>query len=176
MRVIWTKLVLSKGVLDMRRTRKIFWAGSLAVLLALSAVAAAKAQNPKRLQQAGLVAGIRGMFLQGLDLTDQQKEQIRTILTNHKSDIQSVAQESLKAQKGLREALAAGADDATLKYAYDKVSAAGWDALLLRKNIGAEIKPVLTPEQLAKLQKRLANMGKFAQKQLAKRSVGKHVV
>src|SRR5512143_2929141 len=97
----------------MRGYRKVFWAGVLAALLLVGAVA--NAQNPKVVQkQAGAVA-LRGMFMAGLDLTDQQKEQIRTILANHKVDIRSAAVENMKARKDLRQAMAAGADQAALK-------------------------------------------------------------
>jgi len=109
------------------------------------------------------------MFLAGLDLTDQQKEQIKTVLSNHKSDIKTVVQDNIKARKDLRQALAQGADQASLKAAYDQVSAAGWNALLLRNNIGAEIKPILTAEQQAKIQKRLENINKIGQLMLANR-------
>ncbi len=160
----------------MRGYRKIFWAGSLAIALAVGAVTVVKAQNAKRLQRTGPAAGLRGTFLQGLDLTDQQRQQIKSILANHKSEIQSVAQEARTARQGLREALAAGADNATLKTAYDQLSAARWDALMLRKNIGGEIKPILTADQLAKLQKRLENIGRIAQRRAAAKAAGKHVV
>ncbi len=123
----------------MRGSRKVFWAGILVIALAIGAVGAAEAQNLKRSQQARPAAGLRGTFLQGLDLTDQQKQQIRTILATHKADIQSVAQANLTARKDLREALAAGADTSTLKAAYDRLSAAKWDALVLRKSIGEEL-------------------------------------
>ncbi len=153
----------------MRKNQKVFWAGLLAVFLLAGAVAVVNAQNVKRPQKGGAAFALRGMFLAGLDLTDQQKEQIKTILSNHKSDIRTVAQGNLKARKDLRQAMAEGADQASLKAAYDEVSAAGWNALLLRKNIGAEIRPILTAEQQAKLQKRLENINKIGQLMLEKR-------
>ncbi len=160
----------------MRGYRTILWAGILAVALAMGVATVAKAQNAKRLQQAGAAAGLRGTFLQGLDLTDRQKEQIKTILVNHKTDIQSVAQETRKARQGLREAMTAGADDASLKTAYDQLSAARWNALMLRKNIAGEVKPILTPDQLAKLQKRLDKVGGIAPRRAAAKAARKHIV
>ena len=150
----------------MRRYQKVLAAIGLAILLIVSAVAVANAQNPKRLGQGGAAAkGIFNvrMFLRGLNLTDQQKEQVKNILSNHKPDMKAVAQESLQARRGLREALAGGADQAALKAAYDKVSTAGWNALMLRKQIGSEIKQILTPEQLELLQKRQQNLKKLGQ-------------
>ncbi len=153
----------------MRGNQKVFWVGLLAVLLLAGTMAVANAQNLKRQQRGAGVFAFRGMFLAGLDLTDQQKEQIKTVLSNHASDLKTVVQDNIKARKDLRQALAQGADQASLKLAYDKVSAAGWNALLLRDNIGAEIKPILTVEQQAKLQKRLENVNKIGQLMPAKR-------
>jgi Spy/CpxP family protein refolding chaperone len=159
----------------MKRYTKALWAGSLAVLLIVGAVAVGNGQNLRRLQQErGGAAALRGMFgarmfLAGLDLTDPQKEQVKTIFANHKADIKAVVQDTIQARKGLREALAAGADSVALKTAYDKVSDAGWKALQLLTQIGAEIKPILTAEQQAKLQKRLQNMKKLGMQMIEKR-------
>jgi len=151
----------------MRRYQKALAAISLAVLLTVSAVAVANAQNLKRLGQGGAAA--KGMFnarmfLRGLNLTDQQKEQVKNILSNHKPEMKAVAQESLQARRGLREALAGEADQAALKAAYDKVSTAGWNALMLRNQIGSELRQILTPEQQELLQKRQQNLKKLGQK------------
>jgi periplasmic protein CpxP/Spy len=159
----------------MRGYQKALIAGSLAVLLILGAVAVGNAQNVRRLQQGGQAAALRGMFrggllLRGLELTDQQKEQVKTILSNHKADIRNAAQETIKARRDLRAAMADGADQATLKAAYDKVSGAGWDALLMRNQIGSEIKQILTPEQQARLQKRMQNLKKFGARTFANRT------
>jgi protein CpxP len=150
----------------MRGYQKALVAISLAALLTVSAVAVANAQNLKQLGQGGMATKgtfhVR-MFLRGLNLTDQQKEQVKNILSNHKPDMKAVAQESLQARRGLREALAGGADQAALKAAYDKVSTAGWNALILREQIGSEIKQILTPEQQELLKKRQQNLKKLGQ-------------
>jgi Spy/CpxP family protein refolding chaperone len=159
----------------MKRNAKAMWVGSLAVLLIAGAVVLAHGQNPGRLQQRpGAGAAMRGMFrarmfLAGLDLTDQQKEQVKTIFANHKDAIRSAVQGSIQARKGLREAIAANSGQDALKAAYDKVSDAGWNALQLRTQIGAEIRQILTPAQQAKLQKRLQNMNRFGLQPRAKR-------
>jgi protein CpxP len=161
----------------MRGYQKALAAISLAALLIVGVVAVANAQNLKRLGQNG-AAAFKGkfnarMFLRGLNLTDQQKEQVKNILSNHKPDIKAIAQESLQARKGLREALAVGADQGALKAAYDKVSSAGWNALLLRNQIGSEIKQILTPEQLQLLQKRQENLKKLGRKIMENRRIKK---
>jgi len=166
-----------KEVTQMKRYTKALWAGSLAVLLIVGAVAVANGQNLRRLQQErGGAAALRGMFgprmfLAGLDLTDPQKEQVKTIFANRKADIKAVVQDTIQARKGLREALAAEADSVALNAAYGKVSDAGWKALQLRTQIGAEINQnqILTPEQQAKLKKRLQNVKKLGMQMIEKR-------
>lgn len=163
----------------MKRHLRVVPAVGLVALLLASAVAVANAQNAKRLQQnlgkaAALKGGFRaGLFLGGLDLTDQQKEQVKGILANHKTEIKAVAQEDVKARKALREALATGADQATLKAAYDQVSSAGWDTLSLQIQIRSEVKKILTPEQLERLQKRLQNINKLGVELLQNRRIKK---
>jgi periplasmic protein CpxP/Spy len=159
----------------MKRYLKVPLGVSLVAILLVGAVTVASAQNAKRLQQnRGQAAAGMGMFrasllLGGLDLTDQQKEQVKGILSNHNAEIKTVVQENLKARKGLREALASGIDPAALKGAYDQASSAGWDTLNLRIKIMSEIKSVLTPEQQQRLQKRMQNINKLGTRLLQSR-------
>jgi Spy/CpxP family protein refolding chaperone len=159
----------------MKRHANALWVGSLAVLLIAGGIVLAHGQNPRRLQQGpGAGPAMQGMFrarmfLAGLDLTDQQKEQVKTIFADHKDEIKSVVQDTVQARKGLRAAIAANSGQDALKAAYGEVSDAGWNALQLRTKIGAEIKQILTPDQQAKLQKRLQNMNRFGFQLRAKR-------
>lgn len=135
-------------------------AAVLALLLGVAAATAAHAQNNRRILQQRGFASLRGMFrpgalLAGLNLTEQQRDQVRDILAGHKEEIQTLARKSREAQKAFREALAAGADPASLKPAYDQASEARWDMLLLRNRIAAEIRQILTPEQQEKLDRRI---------------------
>jgi Spy/CpxP family protein refolding chaperone len=163
----------------MRRYQKALIAGSLIVLAALGSAMAANAQNLRRAQQARLGAAAlggmftHGAFVAGLNLTNGQKEQVKAILAQHKEEIKAIVQETAQARKNLREALAGGVDQVALKVAYDQVSAAGWQALSLRNQIMTEIKPVLTAEQLAKLQKRLQNIKKAGLQKLAARKINR---
>lgn len=160
----------------MNRFQKLLAASCLILLVVAGSVVMANAQNQRRLQQArpgaARFGGMfrPGMFVAGLDLTDQQKEQVKAILANHKDDIKAAVQGDVQARKAVREALMGGADEAALKAAYDQASAAGWQTLLLRSKINAEIKPILTPEQQAKLQQRLQNLKKIGVKRLAART------
>jgi Spy/CpxP family protein refolding chaperone len=147
-----------KGVDDMKRYCKTILTVGAALVLLATVAGVARAQNARRMAraQAGAADILRpATWLRGLDLTAEQKDQIKTIIASHKDQIKTVRQANAEARKALRTARVEGADLGSLKTAYDRVSNAGWDALVLRNTIGSEIKGVLTPDQQAKLQKRL---------------------
>jgi Spy/CpxP family protein refolding chaperone len=143
----------------MRKHVKVLGAMAAALLLVGALAAAAHAQNarlrPQGRRQAIQNAQIRpGPMLRGLNLTPEQKDQVKTILANHKPEIKEVVKENVQARKELRAALVNGSDQGALKAAYDNVAQAGWKGILLRSTIVAEVKPILTPDQLQRLQKR----------------------
>ncbi len=148
----------------MRKHSKWLWVTGAVVLLFAGWVVAANAQGAKRGQLRAGQGNLRSIFrpgalLRGLDLTDQQKEQVKTILTNHKEGIRTAIKEYSKARLALSRSLAAGASEADLKVIFDKAAGAEWNAVLLRSRITEEIKRILTPEQLSILQKRLGKLG-----------------
>ncbi len=156
-----------RGMEPMKNKKAVWIAGIFIVLIGTTTVVAAT-QNVRQARQR-LTAGQRALarplaWARGLNLTQEQRDQIKGILANHKTEITSVAKENRQARQELRDALANGADVQTLKAAYDKVSSAGWDRVLLRNKISTEIKPILTPEQLQKLQKRLNRIDNLAQR------------
>ncbi len=126
------------------------------LVLSLAGAAAADAQNRRGILQQRAFASLRpGALVAGLNLTEQQREQVRSILAGHKDEMRTLAQEAREAQKAFREALAAGTDPAASKPAYDRAAEARWNMLLLRHRIASEIKQILTPEQQEKLEKRI---------------------
>jgi Spy/CpxP family protein refolding chaperone len=141
----------------MRSNKAIWIAGLFGVLIGITAVVA-NAQNGRLIRQRfaqGQNALTRPQtWARGLNLTQDQKDQLKAILTNHQAEIKGVAKENAQARRELAAAMANGADQPTLKAAYEKVSNAGWDRVQLRSKISAEIKPILTPEQLQQLQNR----------------------
>jgi Spy/CpxP family protein refolding chaperone len=157
----------------MKRHRNAMVAIVAIVLLVVSAVAVANAQNARRnllVQKQGArqkaMMRLRA-FLGGLDLTQQQKDQVKTILAGHKSDIQTIARQTVQDRLSLRSAIVAGAtDDGPLKAAFDKVTTDQWSALTLRSKITAEIKRILTPDQQALLQQRIGKLDTRIQNRL----------
>ena len=149
----------------MRRNKKALWAAGIVILLVGTMAAAAGAQNRQlaRKRQVLRNAVISKAMFAGLSLSQEQKDQIKSILAGHKTEITALARETAAARKEFAAALASGADLQTLKAAYDKTAGAGWDRVLLRSKVQTEIKGILTPEQLQKLEKRKQireNLGK----------------
>jgi Spy/CpxP family protein refolding chaperone len=155
----------------MRKYPKTSLALGMVMLLMVTFAAVASAQNAKANRQflgpGAQRAALRARaFLKGLALTDQQKDQVKTVLTNHREEIQSTAREFAAARLVLGQALAHGASDQTLKAAFDKVSSAEWNAVTLRSKVVAEMEQVLTPDQQTVLQQKLQKVDARIQKRL----------
>lgn len=93
-----------------------------------------------------------GQFKKALNLSDEQAAQIKTHLVAHKDALRSEARKVHAARASLRTAIQSGASEADLRAAATAIGAAEGDFALARANLFAQIKPILTPEQLAKLQ------------------------
>jgi Spy/CpxP family protein refolding chaperone len=89
--------------------------------------------------------------LRQLDLTDEQTEKIREI---HKASQESLdnAREAYElALQALNQAATPGADEKSIRTAATKVGTALGDMMVLRSQITAKMRGVLTPEQIKKL-------------------------
>lgn len=142
----------------MRKSTKVIWvAGIVAVLIGTMAVGV-YAQNGRLIRQRRALrqnALLRPQaWAAGLNLSQDQKEQLKSILAGHREELKNIAVQTAQARKEFAAALAQGADPQTLKAAYDKVSSAGFERVLLRSTISAQVKSILTPEQLQQLEKR----------------------
>lgn len=96
----------------------------------------------------GLAGGLR-MALGQLNLTDDQKQQIKAIMANHKDDFTALAGRALPARRALVDAIAAG-DEAAIRQRSGELSAVQTDGALLAAKVHAEVFKVLTPEQQQK--------------------------
>jgi Spy/CpxP family protein refolding chaperone len=160
----------------MKRYLKALLALGAAMLLIATVVAVANAQDAKLGQKAAQKRVLRslirpGAALRGLDLTQQQKDQIKAILASNKDAIKAAVTDSVKARLLMNRALASGASDQDLKAAFDNAANAQWNELQLRSKMIAGIKPILTPDQLARLQQRLQKVNARIQN-LLKKKVG----
>jgi protein CpxP len=99
----------------------------------------------------GGFAGRFGLPLGQLDLTDGQRDQVRTIVDNHRVELQLLGQRMQEARKAMRQAETADAfNEGAIRAASDTLHAAMTDGAVLRARMRSEVLQVLTPEQRAK--------------------------
>jgi protein CpxP len=92
-------------------------------------------------------------MLRQLDLTDQQRQQVRTIMQNHKSDFQQVRERIHTAMEAQHAAASATPpDEATIRAKATEVGAAEGDLAVLLARVRTEVFQILTPEQQTKAQ------------------------
>lgn len=87
--------------------------------------------------------------LRGLDLTEAQREQVRTIVQSHREESQALQQRHHAATRALEEATR-GTDEAAIRQQGEAVGTAIADAAVLKSRVRAEVWTVLTPEQHTK--------------------------
>jgi len=109
-----------------------------------------------------------GRIARALDLSDDQKSQIKAILKTHASKIETQIKASASARRAVHDAvLAQPPDEAAIRSAAQKFGQVHADGAVLFAKIHAEIQPILTDEQRAKVQEfreRMRNRGDSAVK------------
>jgi Spy/CpxP family protein refolding chaperone len=118
-------------------------------------------------------AAPRGKILQRiaekLNLTDDQKSQIKTIFSDERDALQPLIAAVHQARVGLRTAIRAdGATEATVRAASAKVAGAESDLAVERMKIYAKIAPILTDAQRKQLADMQANADEFADNLIAR--------
>lgn len=102
-----------------------------------------------------LVSGQFGRFLtlrSELDITAEQRTQIRDIVKSHKADLAAVLKPVAEKRRALRDAtLAENSNEAAIRTAADDLGKAIGDAAVVGAKIKAEIQTVLIPEQREKI-------------------------
>ena len=142
-------------------------AGLVAALAGGAAVAVAQSQQhgqpgiggPGR---GGMRGGPRGfggpmgdLGLRGVDLTDTQREQLRTIMESHKQEFETVRTKLREAHQGLATATNAQTlDEAAIRARSTALATALADEAILRAKVRVEVNGILTAEQLQQLQQR----------------------
>jgi len=109
-------------------------------------------------QGPGGADGVMGAIMQKLDLTEEQREKIETIRDDNHAKTSAARRAVEKARRALEEAIAANADEAALHKAATTLGNALGDEAVLKVKTIKEIKAVLTPEQLKKLDELKAEM------------------
>lgn len=93
-------------------------------------------------------AGLPG--LGELDLTDAQKQQVKSISDSHRQEFEQIAERTRTAQRALDQAAEAGDESAVRARATDLAGAIA-DGAILRTKVQSEILAILTAEQQQKL-------------------------
>jgi periplasmic protein CpxP/Spy len=95
--------------------------------------------------------GFDGRALRGLDLTDDQRQQIRSIHEGSREATRAVGEKLMTARRALRDAAAAETiDESAIRAAAGALANAEAEAAITRARIHAQVWKVLTPEQQEK--------------------------
>jgi Spy/CpxP family protein refolding chaperone len=95
--------------------------------------------------------GFLGPGARELNLTDAQREKIRTIVQSHQEEMKAVGDRMAAARKALDDAITADTfDEAAIRAKASEVASVEGDAAVLRAKVHQEAWPVLTPEQQQK--------------------------
>ena len=95
-----------------------------------------------------------GRIARALDLSDDQKGQIKSILKAHASEIETRIEASASARRAVHDAvLAQPLDEAAIRAVAQKFGQVHADGAVLFAKIRTEIQPILTEEQRSKIQK-----------------------
>lgn len=113
----------------------------------------ARSGKPSQGRQGRGGAGLMGM-LSRLDLTQEQKDQVKAIQDKHKEEFRSVRQKIQEGKKALDEAINADTfNEQKIREASGALSANMETEAVLQGKIFSEIRAVLTPEQIEQMKK-----------------------
>ena len=101
-----------------------------------------------------------------LDLTDDQKAQLKTIADSHRDDFEAAGQKVRAARDGMRALVEADSiDESAIRAKSAEIAAAEADVMILNAKVRQESMQVLTSEQQAKLkEQRTAREGQCRQR------------
>jgi len=101
-----------------------------------------------------------GAGFRGLDLTDDQKAQLKQINESHAAEFKAVRDKSRAAHEGMQQLLEADSiNESAIRAKSAEIAAVEADMLILNAKIRKESMQILTAEQLAKLKERRDNRG-----------------
>ena len=159
------------------RIKTMFAAGAAALMLAGAAplVMADQGQPQQRQQRRGPGGpdGMRGMRggpgfggqFRNLDLTDDQKAQLKKIRDARQAEFKAAAGKIGAARQGMRTLLDAEAiDEGAIRAKSQEVAAAEAELAILNAKLRKESMQILTAEQLAKLKERREHRGQRQRK------------
>jgi len=90
--------------------------------------------------------GLARLGLARLNLTEPQREQVRTIMSNHRADALKLSERAVPARQALQDAVLAG-DETGIRQRSAEIGTIETERALLAARVRAEVLKVLTPEQ-----------------------------
>ncbi len=110
-----------------------------------------------------------GHVLKGLDLTTQQRQQIKGIIQGHRDDLLSARVAVLQAREKLLAVTTGGTFNANaVQAAYGGLAAAQENMTVLRTQIFSQVMPVLTTAQQTTVQNRIAKITQRMERSIAR--------
>jgi periplasmic protein CpxP/Spy len=108
--------------------------------------------------------GARNLGLHGIQLTDSQRQQVRSIMESHRAEFQAVAAKVLDARRDFAEAIEADTlDEAAIRARSTAMAAAMAEEAILQARVRSEVRALLSAEQLEQLKQRRAEFDKRRQ-------------
>lgn len=106
-----------------------------------------------RMRGPGGPGGIAGF--RGLDLTDDQKEQLKKIAESHQAEFKAIGDKTRAAHEGMRALIEADTiNESAIRAKQQEIASAQADAMILNAKIRKESMQILSADQLAKLKER----------------------
>ena len=97
--------------------------------------------------------------LAALGVTDQQQDQVQTILRKHQPQLQPMIQQAVTEHRALRDLIRSGmVDEGAIRAQAAKAAAVDAELAVARAHIAAEVRQALTTEQIAKLKEMQAGV------------------
>ena len=165
----------------MTKTMKRIGLGIGAVVLGLSAVAAVSAQNPDSGQPpagrggrgpggpGGRMGGPGGPMAIGiplnrLDLTDAQRDQVKSVMDSHQTELRPLGEKAMTARRALERAVTSDTvDEGTIRARAADLAAFESDVAVVRARVHADVLQILTPAQRSTLKELQAEREKRAE-------------
>jgi Spy/CpxP family protein refolding chaperone len=106
-----------------------------------------------------------------LDITDDQREQIKSIVQSHRDAFRPLIGKVVAAKRALREAvIEPEADEARIRAAAAELGREVGEAAVLASKVAAEVRPVLTEEQIERLEQFRVDQGAAVDRWIEKHS------
>ena len=99
--------------------------------------------------------GRMDLGLRGIDLTDEQRQQVQTIMESHRDELRQAGNKMREAHRAFAEATSAETiDEAAIRTASTSIASAMADEGILRAKVRSEVSGILTAEQREQIKTR----------------------